>query len=58
MNILGEETLNMKRLVRQDQRGDERVRSELSEDDPIIFWIRLQLCGVDGFLQDSVAGRS
>ena len=34
------------------------VRSGLSKDDAIVFWIRLQLCGVVDFLQDSVVSQS
>ena len=48
----------MQRLNRRNQRGDKMVRSGLSKDDAIVFWIRLQLCGVVDFLQDSVVSQS
>ena len=57
LNILGKGTLNMQRLSRWNQRNDMRGCSELSKDDTIIFWIKLRLCGVIGFLQDSVTGK-
>ena len=41
LNILGKGAFNIQRLSGRDQRGDKRVRSRLSKDDTIIFWIRL-----------------
>ena len=58
LNILGKGAFNIQRLSGRDQRGDRRVRSMLSKDDTIIFWIRLRFCGVVGFLKDSVTNRS
>ena len=45
LNILSRRVLNIQRLSGRDQRGDRKIYGRLSEDDTIIFWIKLRFYG-------------
>ena len=61
LNVLSKRVLNIQGLSRWEQRGDRRICSWLSKDntdDTIVLWIRLRLCGIVSFLEDSIASKS